>query len=572
MRSFTRFLFIAAIVIVGAGSAAATPVPCVNGFAGPYPCDKVDMLAFMTLQSVGGGQGNDVWGWTDPLTGREYAVLGLTNATSFVDITDPENPIYVGRLLAPPAGACVPTAGLQGPPPGLTPDHDECPPGPRGLARENCSGDSTWRDVEVYADHAFIGSEQAGHGLVVFDLRQLRAFAPPRGRRPPANFTQTARYCGYGNSHTTTINTETGFLYANGGRTGNLCAPGTGAPQIVDIRNPATPLMVGCDSTDGYTHDSQCVVYHGPDVPHQGKSICVNSNEDTLTINDVTIPAAAVRISRTGYVGRGYTHQGWLTADHRYFLLDDELDEQNFVHNTKTYIWDLLDLDAPVVIGTHLGPTPAIDHQQFIHGNFTYQSNYRAGLRILETQNVPSGQLSEVGLFDVYPLNDNPSFNGTWANYPFFQSGTVLVTTIENTGFGGFFVLRPRFADLKVTVTDSPDPVVLGQDVTYTFSIRNQGPTRAANVVFTDTLPASMTLVSAAPAACLGTTTITCDLGTIPNGAVATVTIVARANTLGTVTNSGVAASDETDTRLGDNTGTAQTTVNSSAQASTGSR
>jgi choice-of-anchor B domain-containing protein len=580
--SYARFLFVAAVFILGAGRAAAAPVPCVNGFAGPYACDKVDLLYHVALPAVGadsGATGNDVWGWTDPVSGREYALLGLSNATAFVDITDPENPIYVGRLQAPAAGACVPS--LAGEPPAFTPDHEEdCPSnGPAELSPthepEHCSSNSLWRDLEVYADHVFIGSEQQGHGLIVFDLRQLRAFAPPRGRRPPVNFTPTARYCGYGSSHTTSINTTTGFLYANGSTTCN------GGPHIVDIRNPAVPVGVGCDSANGYTHDSQCFVYQGPDVAHQGQSICINCNGrssnpalNRLVISNETNPAAPATISSTGYAGAGYTHQGWVTADHRYYLLDDELDEENFGGNTKTYVWDLLDLEAPQLMSVHLGPTPAIDHQQFVHGNFTYQSNYRAGLRMLETKNIAAGgQIDEVGYFDVYPPDNNTAYGGTWANYPFFRSGSVALTTIGppyGTGTPEFFVVRPRFADLKVTVTDSPDPVVLGQDVTYTFSVLDQGPTRAANVVFTDALPASMTLISATPATCMGTSTVTCPLGTVQNGAVATVTIVARANAVGTITNSGIASSDETDTRLNDNTGTAQTTVNSSVQASAG--
>jgi choice-of-anchor B domain-containing protein len=581
MRSCAGFLFVAAIFILGAVSAAAAPVPCAGGMAGPYPCDKVDMQAFMTLQSIGGGSGNDVWGWTDPLTGREYAILGLTNATSFVDITDPVNPVYLGRLLAPPAGACIPSAG-QAAPPAFAPDHEECPsdlPVPEGgFAPDHvCSGDSTWRDLEVYADHAFIGSEQGGHGLVVFDLRRLRAFSPPYGRRPPVTFTQTARYCGIGSSHTISVNTTAGFVYANG----SSSACGSGRPHIVNVQTPGMPVFAGCDNTTGtYTHDSQCLVYQGPDVAHQGKSICINSNgsgtnaNNRLVISDVTNPAAAALLSSTFYAGAGYTHQGWITADHRYFLLDDELDESDFGHNTRTYIWDFTDLDAPVMMGYHEHATPAIDHQQFIHGNFAYQSNYRAGLRILETENIAAGQLGEVGFFDVYPANDLRGFNGTWANYPFFQSGTVVVTTIENSGFGGFFVLRPRFADLEVTVTDSPDPVVLGQDVTYTFTVQNQGPTYSANTTLTDTLPANLSFVSATASqgTCSGTTTVTCNLGTIQNGAAATVTLVARPTALGTISNSGVASSDETDTRLADNTGTAQTTVNSSVQVPLGRR
>ena len=52
-----------------------------------------------------------------------------------------------------------------------------------------------------------------------------------------------------------------------------------------------------------------------------------------------------VYLSDAGY---GYTHQGWLTGDQRYFLVDDELDEINYHHNTRTYVWDVSDLEAPV--------------------------------------------------------------------------------------------------------------------------------------------------------------------------------------------------------------------------------
>lgn len=72
------------------------------------------------------------------------------------------------------------------------------------------------------------------------------------------------------------------------------------------------------------------MIYAGPHAAYVGHEICLNSNEDTLTIVDVTNKSAPLMLSRTGYVGRGYTHQGWLTNDQAYFLLDDELDERNF--------------------------------------------------------------------------------------------------------------------------------------------------------------------------------------------------------------------------------------------------
>jgi choice-of-anchor B domain-containing protein len=366
-------------------------IRCENGFAGPYPCKEIDLMSHVTLAQMGGTRGNDVWGWKDPVTGKEWALMGLNSGISFVDVTDPENPVVIGRL----------------------PTH---------------TFNSSWRDVEVYRDHVFVGADNAGnHGMQVMDLTRLRT-APPG-----TIFPEDAHYPGFANSHTININTETGFAYANGT---NTCAGGL---HMVNINDPKNPQFAGCFSADGYTHDTQCVIYQGPDAEHRGKEICFNSNEDTLTIVNVTNKAAPVMLSRTTYPGSAYTHQGWLKPDdHSLFALDDELDEQRFGHRTRTRFFDVSNLEAPFVKFIFDGPTTAIDHNQFWHGRLIFQSNYRAGLRLLE--HTPTGGLAlvrERGYFDVHPADDLRGFNGTWSNYPFFPSRNMIVSSIEE----GLFVL-----------------------------------------------------------------------------------------------------------------------------------
>ena len=361
--------------------------PCVSGFAGPYPCNNVDLMAFMPLSTIGGGSGADIWGWTDAGTDKEYALMARSSGISFVDISDPVNPIYLGNL---------PTKTFA----------------------------TSWRDVDVYANHAFIVADVAGnHGMQVFDLTQLRDV-----NNPPVTFSETAHYSGFETAHTVTINPDTGFAYAAGSNTCN------GGLHMVNIQNPTAPTFAGCYGGDGYTHETQCVIYHGPDVQHQGKEICFASNEDTVTIVDVTNKSAPVQLSRTGYPRSGYTHQGWLTENHRYFVLDDELDEEIYGHNTLTRFFSVADLDAPTLRFIYTGPTPAIDHNLYVKGGFVYQANYRAGLRILKPPR------TEVAYFDIYPANDIASFNGAWGNYPFFDSGLVVVSGIEQ----GLFILRPN--------------------------------------------------------------------------------------------------------------------------------
>ncbi len=388
--------------------AAMAFTPCVNGMAFTFQCNNVDLMSLLPIQDIGGGTANDIWGWTDPQTLKEYALLGRSSGVSFVDVTDPEHPVYLGNL---------PTHTVE----------------------------SLWRGLKVFRNHLFVISEAAEHGMQVFDLTRLRNVPAP-----PETFTETAFYNGFGSAHTINIDYETGFAYAAGTKPGitrtigvDTCpgrAGGGGGLHIVDIRNPAAPVFAGCVDSDGYTHETQCLIYRGPDVQHRGRQICFSANEDTLTIVDVTNKSAPVQLSRTGYAGRGYTHQGWLTEDHRQFLLDDELDEQNQHVNTRTFVWDVSDLDAPVVRGTYLGPSTSIDHNLYVRGRFAFESNYRSGLRIVDANNAATATLQEVGFFDVFPVDDQALFNGTWSNYPYFASGTVIASGIEQ----GLFVLRPR--------------------------------------------------------------------------------------------------------------------------------
>ena len=74
-----------------------------------------------------------------------------------------------------------------------------------------------------------------------------------------------------------------------------------------------------------------------------------------------------------------------MTEDHKYFIVNDELDENsNAYNNTRTLIWNVEDLSNPVVETTYLGPTPSIDHNNYIIGDKVFMSHYTSGLRILD--------------------------------------------------------------------------------------------------------------------------------------------------------------------------------------------
>jgi choice-of-anchor B domain-containing protein len=378
-----------------------------------FDCGNVELLAFLPLTHLTSserGRGvrlNDVWGWTDSETGREYAIVGRVEGTSFVDVTDPTNPVFLGDLPQTPGG----------------------PPS------------STWRDMKVYANHAFIVADAAGaHGMQVFDLTQLRDV-----RDAPVTFEPTAHYTGIHSAHNIVINEETGFAYSVGSSSGGeTCGGGL---HMIDVRDPVKPVFAGCFADTatgrrgtGYSHDAQCVIYRGPDERYTGREICLGSNENALSIADVTDKANPRAVSSASYPNPAYTHQGWLTDDHRYFFMDDELDEiSGTIERTRTLVWDLSNLEDPQLHTEFFGTTAASDHNLYIRDNFMYQSNYRAGLRVIDISD--PGSPVEVGYFDTAPyLENEPGFSGTWSNYPFFESGTILVTSVQE----GLFLLKKR--------------------------------------------------------------------------------------------------------------------------------
>src|SRR5262245_44207374 len=89
-------LLLAMLATLPAANAAETP--CVAGMAGPYPCQNVDLLSFIPSSALGGGDASIVWGWVDPVTSDEYALFGLSTGLAIVRITDPESPVFMGKL------------------------------------------------------------------------------------------------------------------------------------------------------------------------------------------------------------------------------------------------------------------------------------------------------------------------------------------------------------------------------------------------------------------------------------------------------------------------------------------
>ena len=394
---------------------------CTGNLAGGiYPCNDYDLMAFMPISELSNGaKASDIWGWTDPLNGNEYAIACYRNSTAFVNITDPINPIFMGRL-------------------------------------NTNSNSNVWRDVKIYNNYAFIIADNVGaHGMQVFDLKRLRTETSVNN-----TYTADSVYTGVGSCHNIVINESEAIAYLVGCTSTN-----GGGPIFIDLSqfspgatatNP-TATYINDYTIGGYSHDAQVVTYIGPDKDYYdpangitGKQIYVgsNGNTDKIVILDVTDKNNVIAINSFTYTQTEYAHQGWFTEDQKYFILGDEVDEITHGFNTKTLIFDFTDLDIDFdntansgLTRTYFGPEKAIDHNGYVKGNKFFLANYRAGMRVLDISNIDNtamNPMTEIGYFDTYPADNNVNYNGTWSIYPYFTSGNIIINDIEQ----GLFIVR----------------------------------------------------------------------------------------------------------------------------------
>jgi choice-of-anchor B domain-containing protein len=409
------------------------PTACANDMAGTFPCRNIDYLAQVQLQEFATQptSASNLWGFVDQDDGREYAVVGHRNGTAVFDVTVPSAPLQVGDIPGNP---------------------------------------SLWREVKVYQlpgdnggphrAYAYVTTEAPGGGLQIIDLTNL-----------PASITLANTLADFSTSHTLYVsNVDYSTMAALPNQQAYLYIAGAsiagGAFRIYDLVDPVHPQLVTPSPVgNGYMHDStsmlitdnrttQCAAAHNP------CEVLVDFNETTVDLWDVTDKAAPVRLSSTGYPTASYTHSGWPTADNRYIVVHDELDELRRALNTHIYTLDIADLRAPSMVTAYIGGVGATDHNGYNIGNRYYVSHYKRGLVIFDSTNPRA--LTEVGSFDTYltPAANSAGTDGAWGVYPFLPSGTILVSDIEN----GLFLLRKNETQPPPAppVVVNPQPPVQG--------------------------------------------------------------------------------------------------------------
>jgi choice-of-anchor B domain-containing protein len=378
--------------------------PCVGNVSAGFPCQSISLLSHLAFQDLAptSARGNDIWGFTDLNTNREYAFYGMENGVAILDITDPVNPVQVGS----PTGSST-----------------------------------TWRDIEVYQvfdasaqrwrSYAYITADAVTDPLILLDLSGL----PNAVER--VNFTSDHRA-----AHTNyMLNADFTYGISQTGEAPVLGIAGSnlvsGNHRLYSLADPRAPSLLSV-SASGYAHDLTSF----PIKDARKNSQCVNAtsrplcqvltdfNENTVDVWDVTNPTSRQLLASHPYPNARFVHSGWWTDDGRYLYVNDELDERDLNLNTTIRVFDMANLRAPVQVGSWVGPTRAIDHNTYVKGNRLYFSNYSEGLTILDITN-PTAP-TRVGQFDTFPANADVGFFGAWGVYPFFASGTIAISDINS--------------------------------------------------------------------------------------------------------------------------------------------
>lgn len=390
--------------------------PCVQGLAGQFPCRNVDFQAQIPLNQFSSQpvSAANVWGFVDLNDHREYAVIGLRNGSAIVDVTDPANPRHVDIV-----------------------------PG----------NSSPWREVKIYQHfdaaanrhraYAYVTTEAPGSGLQVIDLSGL-----------PDSVSLATTLTDTGSQHTNYVSNidyatnmalpgAKAYLYLAGSNVGG------GAWRVYSLANPAQPQFLRQAPAGQYMHDStglritdqrttQCALGHNP------CEVLVDFNENTVDLWDVSDKSQPQMLSSTTYSDVAFTHSGWPSMDQRHVFVHDELEEIRRGLFTQIYTMNIDDLRNPFIVASYQGPNTTTDHNGYTKGSLYYVSHYRRGLVVFDVST--PAQLREVGYFDTFlaPVADVAGTDGAWGVYPFFPSGTVVVSDISN----GLFILRDQTATL----------------------------------------------------------------------------------------------------------------------------
>lgn len=352
-------------------------------FAQVYSASNFTLVGQSNPEPTANSNGNrysGCWGWTQPVTNKEYAILGSQTGTYWVDITNPSAPV-----------TCTYAVGT--------------------------SSNATWRELKTYQNYCYVITDDAGaQGLQIFDMSGLPA-SVSKVYESKALFSR-GHACWIDGSR----------LYVSGVTYSNNT---TSAMNIYDLSAPTNPVLVRSlvqdDPTITYVHDMfvrNDTIYAS--AGYQGLHVYKRNSNSSLTKLG----------SLTTYPGSGYNHSSALTPNGQTLVFTDEVPASLPVKVAS--VNNPSNISVSATINQFSLTTP---HNPFMISNqYVIMSSYMDGVQLYDISNPSTPFVA--GYFDTYPQAGantgnygTNAYNGNWGAYPFYPSKTVFALDMKNGAF-----------------------------------------------------------------------------------------------------------------------------------------
>jgi choice-of-anchor B domain-containing protein len=355
---------------------------------GPYPSSNINLIGFINPETVSasGVKYSGCWGYNQTSKNKEYAVVGSSRGTYFIDITAPATPTV-----------CDYVAGTSSP--------------------------GVWREVNIYQNYAYVVSDNSPpNSFQIIDMQYLPDSVHVVHNSNSVHFERGHQVYVDGNK-----------LYVAGIR---FQGSGSANMRVYSLATPSAPVLLRTLSQDypsiTYVHDMfvrrDTVYAH---CGNQGLHVYRFTASNTFSAIG----------SLTGYADAGYCHSGSITNDGKTFIMCDEVPTGLRIKSLNVSNLSNITMNALFRPNTN---SQFVGHNPYVVGNkYAFVSCYQDGLYLYDISSPATPTIA--GFFDTHPQGGasagnnygSSSYNGNWGAFPYFKSGLILACDMQN----GVFIL-----------------------------------------------------------------------------------------------------------------------------------
>lgn len=354
-----------------------------NFNAQTYPSLNINLLAHLNPETdatgTDGRKYSGCWGWAQTNKNREYAIVGTSSQTYFVDVTNPSSPVVVDSVKAKHAGC-------------------------------------TWREMKTYQNYCYIVSDDAPpNTFQIVDMQYL-----PDSVHVIHNGTTY-----FERSHTIFIDNDKMYC----GSVTEASGAGYSTMRVYSLATPTAPVLIRKLEQDVNT--TIIDVVH--DMYVRNDTIYASCGFKGFHILKLTASNTfSLMQSYTGYAYSGYNHSSWQTDDRKTMVFADEVGA-----HLPAKVIDVTNFNNITLVDTIRSSFTATAHNPYIVGNrWCWLSSYQDGLYLYDITNPSNTTI--YGYFDTQPQTGTTNYSGNWGAYPYLPSKIIIACDMQN----GIFILE----------------------------------------------------------------------------------------------------------------------------------